>query len=186
MNLLPEDLSFAVHQGDCIPHMLEEMPPASVDFSVFSPPFPSLFAYTSKAEDIGLRPVMTLRSEVIATQTLAKGDSVGYGAAFVAQKKMRIGIVACGYADGYPRHAPGSIEHGTPIVVGGKRTRTVGRVSMDMLAVDLTDLPHAGVGAPVVLWGEGMPADEVAAAAGTISYELFCALANRVPVVEVE
>jgi alanine racemase len=138
------------------------------------------------AAEIGLRPVMTLRSEIIATQTLAKGDSVGYGATFVAPKKMRIGIVACGYADGYPRHAPGTVEHGTPILVNGKRTRTVGRVSMDMLAVDLTDLPHAGVGAPVVLWGEGMPADEVAAAAGTISYELFCALANRVPVVEVD
>ena len=91
---------------------------------------------------------------------------------------MRIGVVACGYADGYPRHAP----TGTPIAVMGRRTRTVGRVSMDMLACDLTDLPDAGVDAPVVLWGEGLPADEVAAAAGTISYELFCALARRVPV----
>ena len=91
---------------------------------------------------------------------------------------MRIGIVACGYADGYPRHAP----TGTPVLVAGRRTRTLGRVSMDMLAVDLTDLREAGVGAPVTLWGEGLAADEVAAAAGTISYELFCALARRVPV----
>jgi alanine racemase len=89
--------------------------------------------------------------------------------------------VACGYADGYPRHAPS----GAPILVNGRRTTTVGRVSMDMLACDLTDIPDAGVDSPVVLWGEGMPADEVAAAAGTISYELFCALARRVPVVEV-
>jgi alanine racemase len=94
---------------------------------------------------------------------------------------MRIGAVACGYADGYPRHA----ATGTPILVGGRRTRTLGRVSMDMLCVDLTDLPEAGVGSPVVLWGDGLPVEEVAAAAGTISYELLCALASRVPVVDI-
>ncbi len=138
------------------------------------------------AEDIGLKPVMTLRSEIIGLQMLEKGDIVGYGGTFIAQKKMRIGVVACGYADGYPRHAPGSNEHGTPVIVSGKRTRTIGRVSMDMLVVDLTDIPHAKVGAPVCLWGEGLSADEVARAAGTVSYELFCALAARVPVVEVE
>jgi alanine racemase len=93
---------------------------------------------------------------------------------------MRIGIVACGYADSYPRHAP----TGTPVLVDGRRTRTLGRVSMDMLCVDLTELPQAQVGKPVVLWGQGMPVEEVAAAAGTISYELLCALAQRVPVVE--
>jgi alanine racemase len=138
------------------------------------------------AEEIGLKPVMTLRSEIIGVQTLEKGDVVGYGASYIAQKKMRVGIVACGYADGYPRHAPGTNERGTPVVVSGKRTRTIGRVSMDMLVVDLTDIPHAKVGAPVCLWGEGLPADEVATAAGTVAYELFCALAPRVPVVEVE
>ncbi|MCE2724547.1 MAG: alanine racemase [Burkholderiales bacterium] len=138
------------------------------------------------AEEIGLKAVMTLRSEIIGVQTLEKGDVVGYGASYIAQKKMRVGIVACGYADGYPRHAPGTNEHGTPVIVSGKRTRTIGRVSMDMLAVDLTDIPHAKVGAPVCLWGEGLPADEVATAAGTVAYELFCALAPRVPVVEVE
>ena len=94
---------------------------------------------------------------------------------------MRIGVVACGYADGYPRHAP----TGTPVLVAGKRTRTVGRVSMDMLCVDISDIPEADVGSPVTLWGEGLSGDEVAAAAGTVSYELLCALAPRVPVVEV-
>ncbi|EXI84119.1 MAG: Alanine racemase, catabolic [Candidatus Accumulibacter sp. BA-94] len=130
------------------------------------------------AESLGLRPVMTLRSRILAVQDIAAGERVGYGGTFVATRPTRVGIVACGYADGYPRHAPG----GTPIVVDGRRTQTLGRVSMDMLACDLTDLPAAGVGSPVVLWGEGMPADAVATAAGTISYELFCALARRVPV----
>ncbi len=130
------------------------------------------------AEDLGLKPVMTLGSEIIAVQALAAGDRVGYGGTFEADGPMRIGIVACGYADGYPRHA----STGTPILVGGRRTRTLGRVSMDMLACDLTHLEEAGVGSPVILWGNGLPADEVAAAAGTISYELFCALASRVPV----
>ncbi len=138
------------------------------------------------AEDLNLKPVMTLRSEIIGVQTLEKGDTVGYGATYTAQKKMRIGIVACGYADGYPRHAPGTNERGTPVIVSGKRTRTIGRVSMDMLAVDLTDIPHAKVGASVCLWGEQLPADEVAAAAGTIAYELFCGIAARVPVGDVE
>jgi alanine racemase len=87
-------------------------------------------------------------------------------------------VVACGYADGYPRHA----ATGTPVLVNGRRTRTLGRVSMDMLAIDLTDFRAADVGTPVTLWGEGLPADEVATAAGTISYELFCALARRVPI----
>jgi alanine racemase len=130
-----------------------------------------------------LRPAMTLRSRVIGVQTLAAGDSVGYGSSFVAPSPMRIGIVACGYADGYPRHA-GS---GTPVLVGGVRTRTVGRVSMDMLAVDLAPVPLADHGAVVTLWGEDptgarLPIDDVAHAAGTIGYELMCALAPRVPV----
>ncbi len=132
------------------------------------------------AESLDLRPVMTLSSRIIAVQEVQPGGRVGYGGTFEATRPTRVGIVACGYADGYPRHA-GS---GTPILVNGRRTVTVGRVSMDMLACDLTDLPEAGVDSPVVLWGAGLPADEVAAAAGTISYELFCALARRVPVVE--
>lgn len=133
------------------------------------------------AASLDLRPVMTLRSRILAVQEIGVGERVGYGGTFVAQRPTRVGIVACGYADGYPRHAPG----GTPIIVAGRRTHTLGRVSMDMLACDLTDLPEAGVDSPVVLWGSGLPADEVASAAGTISYELFCALARRVPVVAV-
>jgi alanine racemase len=135
------------------------------------------------ALELGLRPVMALESEIIGLQHLMPGDRVGYGGTFVADRPMRIGIVACGYADGYPRHA----QSGTPVAVAGRRTATVGRVSMDMLACDLTDFPQAGLGAPVTLWGDGaaghVPADEVAAAAGTIAYELFCALARRVPVI---
>jgi len=130
------------------------------------------------AQQLGLQPVMTLGSELISVRELRAGDAVGYGATFRAENAMRIGIVACGYADGYPRHA----ATGTPILVNGQRTRTLGRVSMDMLAVDLSDIPDAQAGSRVVLWGEGMPVDEVAAAAGTISYELLCALAQRVPV----
>jgi alanine racemase len=132
------------------------------------------------AASLGLKPAMTLSSEIIARQDLARGEGVGYGLAYRAERAMRVGVVACGYADGYPRHAPA----GTPVLVNAKRTRIVGRVSMDMITVDLTDLPDAGVGARVTLWGEGLSADEVGAAAGTLSYELVCALAPRVPVIE--
>jgi alanine racemase len=129
-----------------------------------------------------LQPAMTLRSRLIATQTLQAGDSVGYGSSFVASQPMRIGIVACGYADGYPRHG----GTGTPVLVDGVRTGTVGRVSMDMLAVDLGPVPQAGPGSEVTLWGRGpgdalLAIDEVAHAAGTIGYELMCAVAPRVP-----
>ncbi|CAN5220047.1 alanine racemase [soil metagenome] len=131
-----------------------------------------------------LRPAMTLRAKIIATQQLVAGDTVGYGSSFTATRPMRIGIVACGYADGYPRHVPS----GSPVLVDGQRTTTVGRVSMDMLAVDLCDLPlSSSIGSEVTLWGCGprgavLPIDEVAHAAGTIGYELMCALARRVPV----
>jgi alanine racemase len=135
----------------------------------------------ASAAELGLQPVMTLESRIIGVQDVAVGERVGYGGMFVAERPTRVGIVACGYADGYPRHAP----TGTPILVAGRRSETLGRVSMDMLACDLTDLPDAGIDSPVTLWGQGLPADEVAATAGTISYELFCALAQRVPVVEV-
>ena len=134
------------------------------------------------ATSIGLKPVMQLKSKLIAVQDLVAGERIGYGGSFVATESMRIGIVACGYADGYPRHAP----TGTPVIVGGMRTATVGRVSMDMLAVDLTRLREAHVGSDVTLWGPGLSADEVAAAAGTVSYELLTALAPRVPVEEFE
>jgi alanine racemase len=132
------------------------------------------------AATLGLRPAMTLASQLIAIQELQPGERVGYGGHFRAERAMRIGVVACGYADGYPRHAPS----GTPILVAGGRTQTVGRVSMDMITVDLSPLPHATIGSPVVLWGEGMAVDEVAIAAGTVGYELLCGVAKRVPMVE--
>lgn len=138
----------------------------------------SPFADASAAE-LGLQPAMTLQSAIIGVQDIKPGEGVGYGLNFMADTAMRIGIVACGYADGYPRHAP----TGTPVLVNGRKTRTLGRVSMDMIAVDLNGLPDAGIGSPVVLWGEGLPVDEVARAAGTIGYELLCALAPRVPVI---
>lgn len=139
-------------------------------------PFPD-----QSAASLGLKPAMTLGSEIIATQHLQPGERIGYGFSYEAVGEMTIGVVACGYADGYPRHAPS----GTPVLVNGKPTRIVGRVSMDMLCADITDIPEAYIGTPVTLWGEGLPADEVAAAAGTLSYELLCALAARVPVSEV-
>jgi alanine racemase len=137
----------------------------------------SPFSDTS-AQQLGLRPVMTLSSEIISVRELKAGDRVGYAGLFRADKKMRIGTVACGYADGYPRHA----QMGSPILVNGMRTRTLGRVSMDMLSVDLGELPDADVGSRVTLWGSGLPVEEVAGAAGTISYELLCAVTARVPV----
>lgn len=129
----------------------------------------------------GLKPVMTLSSEIIAVQTLSPGDMVGYGSRYRARQPQRIGIVACGYADGYPRHAP----DGTPVRVDGVSTGITGVVSMDMLAVDLTPCPHAGIGSPVELWGKEIKIDQVAAASGTVGYELMCALTPRVPVVTV-
>jgi alanine racemase len=138
---------------------------------------------------------MTLSSRIIAVQALEPGDTVGYGSTYQVQMPMRIGVVACGYADGYPRHAPGSTAQGAPVLVDGVRTRLVGRVSMDMLTVDLGPAdaqaaaaghPLPGLGSHVVLWGQGpgqavLPIDEVAHACGTISYELMCAVAARVP-----
>ena len=127
-----------------------------------------------------LRPTMSLCSAIIGIQDIVAGDAVGYGSRFRADSALRVGVVACGYADGYPRHAP----HGTPVLVDGVLTRLIGRVSMDMIMVDLSPVPTAHVGSKVTLWGLGLPIDEVANAAGTIGYELMCALAPRVPVRE--
>ena len=132
------------------------------------------------AEELGLKPAMTLTSQIIGIQKLERGERIGYGFAYEATGPMTVAIVACGYADGYPRHAP----TGTPVLVNGKRAPLVGRVSMDMISVDVSDLTDARIGIPVTLWGEGLPADEVGAAAGTLSYELFTKLTARVPVVE--
>jgi alanine racemase len=134
-----------------------------------------------------LQPTMTLASRLIAVQQLAPGDTVGYGSNFTADAPLRIGVVACGYADGYPRHC----NTGTPVLVDGVRTRIVGRVSMDMLTVDLTPVPGAAIGSEVTLWGRAtngavLAIDEPARAAGTVGYELMCALAQRVPVIVAE
>jgi alanine racemase len=129
------------------------------------------------AAKLHLKPVMTLRSRIIAVQHVERGDRIGYGGVHRIERTGRIGIVACGYADGYPRHAPA----GTPVLVDGQRAPIAGRVSMDMIAVDLTPLPGTGEGAEVELWGAALPVDEVAAAAGTISYELLCGVTQRVP-----
>ena len=139
----------------------------------------SPFAQRS-AESLELKPVMTLRSRLIAINSINKGDTVGYGATFVADKPMRLGVVSIGYGDGYPRKAP----TGTPVLIhtqeGPVRTRLVGRVSMDMITVDLSDVP-AAIDDDVILWGEGLPADEIATLCGTIAYELFCQVTPRVP-----
>ena len=142
-----------------------------------SPDFPE-----HSAADWGLLPTLTLASRIIGVQHLVAGDTVGYGSSFTADGPLRIGVVACGYADGYPRHC----TTGTPVLVQGVRTRMVGRVSMDMITVDLTPVPDAGMGSDVTLWGRAsngalLSIDEIAAAAGTVGYELMCAVAARVP-----
>ena len=135
------------------------------------------------ADHWGLQPSMTLTSKIIGVQNLTAGDTVGYGSTFTADSNMRIGVVACGYADGYPRHC----NTGTPILVKGVRCRMVGRVSMDMVTVDLSPVPGSGMGSDVTLWGRAstgavLAIDDIAHAAGTVAYELMCALAPRVPV----
>ena len=127
--------------------------------------------------ELGLQPAMTLAARVIAVHEVAVGEGVGYGAAWVAERPSRIATVSCGYADGYPRHAPS----GTPLLVEGRRAALAGRVSMDMLTVDVTELPEAGIDSPVELWGTNLPVDEVAAACGTIGYELLTKVTARVP-----
>lgn len=129
------------------------------------------------ANELGLRAAMTLTGRVIAVHEVAEGESIGYGATWIAARPSRIGTVSCGYADGYPRHAPS----GTPVLVGEQRVPLAGRVSMDMLMVDLTDAPSAQLGDAVELWGAGLPVDEVAVACGTIGYELLAKVTARVP-----
>ncbi|MDO9051937.1 MAG: alanine racemase [Methylotenera sp.] len=140
----------------------------------------------TSAITFGLKPVMQFSSEIISVQMLQAGDSVGYGNRYTARKPTRVGIVACGYADGYPRHAGQYAASGNqgeaPIAVAGKPTKVIGRVSMDMLFCDLTNIPQADIGAPVELWGNNVSVDAVAEAAGTVGYELLCAVAARVKV----
>lgn len=141
--------------------------------------------FVPPAATFDLQSVMTLEARIVSVQALAAGDSVGYGSGFIAPHAMRVGTVTCGYADGYPRHVSGS-QQGAPVLVEGLRSRTLGRISMDMLCVDLTHLPDCGLGSVVTLWGKAsngasLLVDEVANAAGTIGYELLCAVAARVP-----
>lgn len=136
----------------------------------------------NNATTADLEPVMHLHSEIIAVQRLSAGDAVGYGGTFIAERSMRIGIVACGYADGYPRHC----GTGTPIAVDGVLTQVLGRVSMDMLCVDLSDNAQADLGSVVELWGNFVHINTVAAAGSTIAYELMCALAARVPITVID
>ena len=129
-------------------------------------------------------PTLTLASKINGIQNLVAGDTVGYGSSFTADGPLRFGVVACGYADGYPRHC----TTGTPVLGNGVRCRMVGRVSMDMITVDLTPVPEAGMGSEVTLWDQSssgtiLSIDEIAQAAGTVGYGLMCALALRVPVV---
>jgi len=135
------------------------------------------------AATYGLMPAMQFTSEIIGVQEVKAGETVGYGNRFTATRSTRIGIVACGYADGYPRHAGlvSGQSSGAPIAVAGQLTNTLGRVSMDMLFCDLTDIPNANIGSPVELWGKQVPVDAVAAASDTVGYELLCAVAPRVP-----
>lgn len=129
------------------------------------------------AADRGLLPVMTLRSEIIAVKQCKKGDAIGYGGTWTCPENMAVGVVGVGYGDGYPRHAPS----GTPVLVNGHRVPLVGRVSMDMICIDLRGQDDVSPGDDVVLWGEGLPAEEIADSASTITYDLFCGVTSRVP-----
>ncbi len=127
--------------------------------------------------ELGLRPVMDFHTVLIAVKTVRAGERIGYGGRFLAETDMRVGVAAAGYGDGYPWSMP----DGTPVLVRGRRAPLAGRVSMDMITIDLSAVPEARTGDEVLLWGEGLPAEEIAAAAGTIPYELVCRVSRRVP-----
>lgn len=130
---------------------------------------------TESGAGLGLKPVMTLRSRLISVRRVRAGEAVGYGGVYVCPEDMPVGVVAFGYADGYPHHA----QTGTPVLVDGVRTQVIGRCAMDMLTVDLRPVPHACFGTPVTLWGAGLPVEEVARASATIPYELLCRVRMR-------
>ncbi|MFI4905464.1 MAG: alanine racemase [Steroidobacteraceae bacterium] len=131
-----------------------------------------------RGAQLGLRAAMTLESTVIAVREVAPGERVGYGGMWRAQRPSRLAIVAAGYGDGLPR----SIPNGAPVLIGGHRAPLAGRVSMDMIAVDITELPPVSVGDRVELWGTRLAVEEIAAAAGTVAYELLCGVSQRVPI----
>lgn len=134
----------------------------------------------STGRQLGLWPVMSLHSRLIAVKPINAGETVGYGGGWICQKFTTLGVVAIGYGDGYPRHA----KAGTPVLVNGKRVPLIGRVSMDMMTVDLENQPDAKPGDPVILWGEGLPVEEIAHWADTIPYTLVCGVTQRVQLVE--
>jgi alanine racemase len=135
----------------------------------------------STGADEGLLPVMTLKSRVIAVNHYRKGDRIGYGGNYTCPEAMPVAVIAIGYGDGYPRHAPS----GTPVMIAGKRLPLAGRVSMDMISVDARDLPTVKVGDEATLWGRGLPVEEIASAAGTIAYELLCGVKQRVVFIDI-
>ena len=161
--------------------VVDALAPQSSGSAPLSPAPSTQQAAHTPAQPYRLTPVMSVISEIFAIRTLETGEALGYGGTFIATTPVRVGLVAIGYADGYPRLAP----TGTPIAVGGVLTRTIGRVSMDMLTVDLTDLPQASIGSPVECWGKQIDVNQVAQQAGTISYELLCNV-KRVPRVYVD
>ena len=130
--------------------------------------------------DFGLRPAMTLSTRLIAVNRIRKGERIGYSATWECPEDMPVGVAAIGYGDGYPRHAPA----GTPVLLNGRRADIIGRVSMDLMTIDLRSQPNAKPGDPVVLWGEGLPVETIGAAADTIGYELVCSITRRVRFVE--
>jgi len=154
--------------------------PATLEWTAFKSDWvrPGIMLYGAtpfteqQAQAARLQPVMTLESRIISVRELPAGEPVGYGGRFVSDKPTRVGVVALGYADGYPRHSP----DGTPVAINGQISRLIGRVSMDMLTVDLTDLPQCGLGSQVELWGRQILASQIAQQAGTIPYQLFCNL----------
>lgn len=188
------DDAFSLHQNDVISAIASRYPELEIsaansaahfreELQAFDWTRPGIMLYGAtpmirqSARELGLKPVMSLESVLTATRTLKPGESVGYGASWRAERDTLMGIVCIGYGDGYPRHAPS----GTPVWIHGQRTATIGRVSMDMLAVDLTPVTDAKVGDAVELWGQHIPVDEVAARAGTIGYELLTGVTARVP-----
>ena len=134
----------------------------------------------SNGKQLGVKAVMSLHSRLIAVKRIEKGDAVGYGSSWICRKSTLMGVAAVGYGDGYPRHA----ESGTPVLVNGIRVSLIGRVSMDMITVDLENCPDAKPGDSVTLWGDGLPVEEVAGYADTIPYTLICGITQRVQIVE--
>jgi alanine racemase len=132
--------------------------------------------------DLGFEAAMTLSTKLISTKSVCKGESIGYGATWQCPEDMPIGVAAIGYGDGYPRN----VDAGTPVLIAGKRVPIVGRISMDLITVDLRQLPDANVGDRVVLWGKGLPVEDIAGHAATISYDLTCGMTRRVLFVEDE